>query len=533
MSKVDQATVKGLELRAPRASTRDALAVRGRILGGEIFGAFSEAARVEIWARLQTLDYLIPSLFTFFEDVKYLELCANCVKWLLTVSPRDTVLAALQRTFSDTNQKPRRAMIQVTESDFIYRPANIADQVELGCRQLYLYAMRHFPSMPNELKGKDFLAKPTGEVDRRVLCEFAHLASRLGFVSPKIETLKANPNSTPSRAESRPPKTFLVTDGPGESINRRCGIPTTQAFKDDRAFLFIDRLHGEVTPRGEGITSLFVRVSVYLAFLGKPSWTGMAGVTDCIDPSPHDVQDEEGNTQPSPEHMEEDTEPTEGEPTEGIGTAQELSDEQRIDQEEPRENSNRDTSIPNTHSRLNEESEEDLREEIAEQEHEILEQQSLGEEEIRERPAAGTDKRGSQFDLEVLMADGHGGSEGSQGQTQTNVRKSEQGNAPGTEPIQETADSLKVRFTFKSRSGSFWEDALVLMVDPHDPSEVEHRAKQSMRSRLRLFNKELRMLAPVDCYEVAIGDGTNTIFLIPESEIDIDKDLMASVQSQR
>ena len=41
MQKIDQATVKALELRAPRASTLDARALRSQLRGGEIFNAFS------------------------------------------------------------------------------------------------------------------------------------------------------------------------------------------------------------------------------------------------------------------------------------------------------------------------------------------------------------------------------------------------------------------------------------------------------------------------------------------------------------
>jgi len=111
MQKVDQATVKALELKAPRLSTLNAKVLRGQVLGGEIFGAFSEQERVAIWGRLQAVDGLIPSLFTFFEDVKYLEACANCVKRLVSLSPRDTVSTALEKAFCDTNQRADRAVI--------------------------------------------------------------------------------------------------------------------------------------------------------------------------------------------------------------------------------------------------------------------------------------------------------------------------------------------------------------------------------------------------------------------------------------
>jgi hypothetical protein len=46
--KVDQATVEALELRAPQASTLDAKFLQSKVLGGEIFTAFSDLERQNI-----------------------------------------------------------------------------------------------------------------------------------------------------------------------------------------------------------------------------------------------------------------------------------------------------------------------------------------------------------------------------------------------------------------------------------------------------------------------------------------------------
>lgn len=73
MRKVDQATVESVELQAPWALTLDAKTLRGQVLGGDIFDCFHEQDRVQIWSRLQAVDGLIPSLFTLFENVKYLK----------------------------------------------------------------------------------------------------------------------------------------------------------------------------------------------------------------------------------------------------------------------------------------------------------------------------------------------------------------------------------------------------------------------------------------------------------------------------
>lgn len=54
----------------------------GMVLSGRAFGGFSDKERQVIWSRMQRFDGLIPSLYTFFEDLKYLEACAYCVKRL-------------------------------------------------------------------------------------------------------------------------------------------------------------------------------------------------------------------------------------------------------------------------------------------------------------------------------------------------------------------------------------------------------------------------------------------------------------------
>ena len=48
MQRVDRPTVVALQLRAPRASTHDAKLLRGKILGGVVFSAFSDQERVRI-----------------------------------------------------------------------------------------------------------------------------------------------------------------------------------------------------------------------------------------------------------------------------------------------------------------------------------------------------------------------------------------------------------------------------------------------------------------------------------------------------
>ena len=189
---VDQATVRTLELKAPRSSKRDALLLEGQVLSGQIFSAFGREEREEIWRELRSIDGLIPSLFTFFEDVKYLSACSDCLKRLVKLSRGDTVSSALKRNFPHNNDADDQSVIEMADSTFIMR-SGAADRLDLGYRQLWLFAMRHYRDMPTEArkKGKDLLAKAGVEnADEEVLSEFAALAERLGFESSEISASK-------------------------------------------------------------------------------------------------------------------------------------------------------------------------------------------------------------------------------------------------------------------------------------------------------------------------------------------------------
>jgi hypothetical protein len=94
---------------------------------------------------------------------------------------------------------------------------------------------------------------------------------------------------------------------------------------------------------------------------------------------------------------------------------------------------------------------------------------------------------------------------------------------------EEGLNVAKIQIDYQVRERGVWRTADSLLVDPSDPSEVERVAKKYMRKRIRLFDTALNILTPRGCFEAALADGTNTILLIPEAEINIDKELEASM----
>lgn len=141
---------------------------------------------------MRSIDYLIPSLFTFFEDLKYLHACADCLKRLVKVSRRDTVRTALEWKFPYTEEAGDHYVIEVTESNIVDRSGRAVNRVDLGYRQLWLFAIRHYREMPTDIKkrSKDLLAKAgIQRADKEILLRMANLADRIEFVSDKIGVL--------------------------------------------------------------------------------------------------------------------------------------------------------------------------------------------------------------------------------------------------------------------------------------------------------------------------------------------------------
>lgn len=341
MKKIDLDTVDTLQLLAPGKSRNDAKKACGLILSGQAFAEFSDEDRRTIWNRMKNFDGLIPSLYTFFEDFKYLESCVHCVKRLYGPSTKSVweAMRSIFVPFSDSDTE--ESVIQTSECTFRHQRATDMERLETGYLQVWLYAMRHYPLMPPDpKKDDDLLAKPArAKADARVIYEMAELAHRLGFKSPEIDALiDGSPDHQIARAallQARKPNRFrydaqkfeilvsrisdcfaeAVPDQPGMvhdlladstvKPRARCGMPQTRTHKQDSPMLFLDHLHADDVGVADTITSFFVRRCVFFAFFGKPAQPGLTD-SDEIRESPEDVSSSPlfiGEDDPSGEHV--------------------------------------------------------------------------------------------------------------------------------------------------------------------------------------------------------------------------------------
>ncbi|KAH9203631.1 hypothetical protein DL95DRAFT_472198 [Leptodontidium sp. 2 PMI_412] len=155
LGRIDTATVKALERRAP---------------------VFSHRERDMTWEKLKMMDGLVPTLFTFFRDIQYLKLCIDCLKSLVIVPKRETICGTLARSYSDTNEREGYVRIQITGHTFLDRAGTPADSTGLGIRQLVALAMRHYPAMPADTVKEDPVQTAPTNADPAVLRSLADLA---------------------------------------------------------------------------------------------------------------------------------------------------------------------------------------------------------------------------------------------------------------------------------------------------------------------------------------------------------------------
>jgi hypothetical protein len=218
------------------------------------------------------VDGLIPSLFTFFEDFKYLGRCVDCIKRLVKLSPRQTVHSAIQQSFAAADQEDCRVAVQITDTAFVYKSGSITNCEDLAYRQIYTYTIRNYLDMPKEHTTDNPIARLSVRADKAVLREFADLADLSGFKSAEITELRDYPQLT-AKKNLEVSKPLLVTDGPGVEVKKRYGLLYIETYKRDRKFAFIYNLYSKKEERGEGITLFFVLRWRYIAFFGRPKGT--------------------------------------------------------------------------------------------------------------------------------------------------------------------------------------------------------------------------------------------------------------------
>ncbi|KAI9768256.1 MAG: hypothetical protein M1840_005086 [Geoglossum simile] len=308
---VDETTVELLQSLAPSSCSGDRKLAMELVETQRVFPKLkSSARRSKVLTRLLSVNGMIFSLHTFFEDTKYLEPMVMTLRGLLPPTTKDSIRDAIAKRYTGVSQKDGQLYTQWGENDERYVPGSEAQRIYFGYLTLCLYGMRHFPSMTNispRIDKKPEKSIPhVSAIDQTHWHKLAELAYSLGFDSKEIQRLRReNPDEGMvrialhqrrpeeyyeisdsdfeaevhrqcealkkfKRRQQPPPTPKLSDDFPAEPINRRCGKPYESSHVFDRKYLFLPLLYDteEHTPKNS-ITSFAVKRYIFFAFFSR------------------------------------------------------------------------------------------------------------------------------------------------------------------------------------------------------------------------------------------------------------------------
>jgi hypothetical protein len=239
------------------------------------------AVRAGILQRLLEIERPIPSLYTLFKDLGYLEPAAKAVKALLPESAKGTLRQNL-RFLSSLLPGTADNSLAIQESEILHTTisGNFDDLFDLAVRELFLCALGYFTNLAQISSKKDMNPiKQTVNAPKRFLgfklIEFAH---QLGFKIQTIDGMLEEPgerlltdmlNNLPreifkfngsvpeslsvsfkeylSNATITADSTLrpsITTVGIGEPLSQRCGRCCGGPVDDeDRLHLFLRKVH--------------------------------------------------------------------------------------------------------------------------------------------------------------------------------------------------------------------------------------------------------------------------------------------------
>ena len=323
---LDAVTAGRLESLCPALSSDDAEHVDGMFAKQSIFPAVTDAnERSEIRNRLRSIHSLIPTLRTFFENLKYLEPISAILKNLTLTKEDSSTKARLgdgvtvrQLLFASFDHPQRIPVIFGSGREYTLPCSTAIQDRQLAYEQLWLAALRGFPELTDFAPRKD---PGHPKVPRRLSSatrwqDLASLARRLGFCGQRVDEfqqedgrqtaaedlfsqLDLGPASLDGDlvekmkevlrgAEQISTGECEVVDGmplislsAGEPIERRCGMPFERSHRADARFLYRPILAKCSAPRSRGISSLFVKADL-LRCLGLDTSDGRYSYGDAL-----------------------------------------------------------------------------------------------------------------------------------------------------------------------------------------------------------------------------------------------------------
>ena len=145
-SAVDAVTVQSLEFLAPKHSDIDKSLVIDLMERGEIFPSqIDRGMRKVLTENICNFPGVIPSLWTFFETLKYLEPLCKALRQLLGEQMKRTIRSSLTGLFS----APSKNMVQLNETEDVEIKVALShqDAMMVAYTELWAFCSRHFDGL--------------------------------------------------------------------------------------------------------------------------------------------------------------------------------------------------------------------------------------------------------------------------------------------------------------------------------------------------------------------------------------------------
>ncbi|KAJ5917556.1 hypothetical protein N7466_011110 [Penicillium verhagenii] len=265
LSKIDSSTVKFIKSRAPKVSPQDLADMQEEWDKHKLFCFMDEHHRKAAWERLKEIDFLIPTLETFFQDVLFLDVGRTVLRQLCLTPPKGegTIDQTLRSQY--TGYPP--AFLSRTYWDKMIVDGSLCDLWRFSLQYAFEMTNKrdHHRRVPRKHKDKT-RAIELGLNEWRdrdslsLLHHFLALASRHEFNVP----FRENYVSTEIELSSPPPYDFPPEAEGDVDIERRCGNPFTDSIDADIFALSREALRNDWSE--QRVSACFVRRCVFLAF---------------------------------------------------------------------------------------------------------------------------------------------------------------------------------------------------------------------------------------------------------------------------
>ncbi|KAG2026558.1 hypothetical protein GB937_001339 [Aspergillus fischeri] len=232
----DAASVEMLQSRAPKVSNRDLSDLQKQMRDGTLFPSIQDSEKRDaVWNRLQTIDVPIPTLKTFFSDLRYLAVARKVMRTLLQITNPKTKVS-IDEKLGDQHRMVGR--LPLGEGKRVVQP---------GLRELWRFSFQYGLEMtgtarrpPRDQRTQEAAAMipdSTTSVDRTTLWQhFFWLADQEGFGIPSLGDFGAGPMHPPGVPTPANSPEVWVEEEPVSRRRERGVTPTLIRQAQFRAF---------------------------------------------------------------------------------------------------------------------------------------------------------------------------------------------------------------------------------------------------------------------------------------------------------